>query len=512
MRSFCVSTVIVVLFCAAVIAAKEMPAFPCTFSTRMSQTMRYKTAVSLYDRIQYTLKFSRSSKLRLEAREALTKLNNGESVTGFDENEMHEEFDWYSVENQLMSQFLERNISMYWNNSGVALEILPFFDRFFAVRIVSPDAPMSCPEPMEMEMEYIEVQPCPNHPGMQCDVYRGSDGKFTQTVLMVSNTNILDVLEADCDFMNTRSDFIGFDTSVPDISHFIPPKYPVTDFTTIPAYQKRATWTAKKYPGKKFPLNPLSKALFPDNVPQYKYSFVAPNRSSRRVAIPDSFDARDNWPNCPTIKQIRNQQRCGSCWAFGAAETFGDRYCITTGNSISFSPQFLVNCYDDNKGCNGGALDLTWLDLMEKGVVPESCKPYRGKDEKCTDTCDNHRPMTKYYAKSAYSPYAPYDIEETVRLIQEEIMTNGPVEAGFYVFEDFDSYRSGVYQRRSVVLSGAHAVKIIGWGTDKTTHIPYWLIANSWGESWGERGFFRMRRGTNECNIENEVVAGLIMN
>lgn len=58
-------------------------------------------------------------------------------------------------------------------------------------------------------------------------------------------------------------------------------------------------------------------------------------------------------------------------------------------------------------------------------------------------------------------------------------------------------------QRSSNQVEGGHAVRLVGWGVDKVTAMPYWLIANSWGPDWGENGFFRIRRGTNEAFIES---------
>ena len=63
-------------------------------------------------------------------------------------------------------------------------------------------------------------------------------------------------------------------------------------------------------------------------------------------------------------------------------------------------------------------------------------------------------------------------------------MTFGPVEAAFSVYEDFLSYKSGVYQQKSGSPLGGHAVKILGWGVENET--PYWLVANSWNEDWGD--------------------------
>ncbi|PIC25506.1 hypothetical protein B9Z55_018410 [Caenorhabditis nigoni] len=100
-----------------------------------------------------------------------------------------------------------------------------------------------------------------------------------------------------------------------------------------------------------------------------------------------------------------------------------------------------------------------------------------------------------------------YAVARNVAAIQTEIMTNGPVEGAFTMYEDIYKYKSGVYRHTAGKLLGGHAIKIIGWGTQNG--IPYWLIANSWGTNWGENGFFKMRRGVNECGIERAVVAGM---
>lgn len=86
-------------------------------------------------------------------------------------------------------------------------------------------------------------------------------------------------------------------------------------------------------------------------------------------------------------------------------------------------------------------------------------------------------------------------------------MKNGPVVASFLVYEDFLTYKSGVYQHVTGNSLGGHAIKIIGWGVENGT--PYWLITNSWNESWGDNGFFKILRGKNHCNIENKVVASI---
>jgi cathepsin B len=87
------------------------------------------------------------------------------------------------------------------------------------------------------------------------------------------------------------------------------------------------------------------------------------------------------------------------------------------------------------------------------------------------------------------------------------------VEAVFFVFSDFMAYKTGVYSRSKLdIFNGepeGHAVKVLGWGTDAGTGTDYWLVANSWSPEFGEDGFFRIKRGVNECGIESTVAAGM---
>ena len=76
-------------------------------------------------------------------------------------------------------------------------------------------------------------------------------------------------------------------------------------------------------------------------------------------------------------------------------------------------------------------------------------------------------------------------------------MTHGPVEVTFYVFEDFLTYKSGVYEHKTGQFLGSHAVKMIGWGVENG--IPYWIVVNSWNEMWGDNGTFKILRGKNHC-------------
>ncbi|GMT11864.1 hypothetical protein PFISCL1PPCAC_3162, partial [Pristionchus fissidentatus] len=260
------------------------------------------------------------------------------------------------------------------------------------------------------------------------------------------------------------------------------------------------------------------------------------------VALPASFDARTQWPACTSIGYIRDQSDCGSCWAFGAAEAMTDRVCIATAGAQQpiLSADDLLSCcgLSCGIGCKGGFNLRAWNYMLQHGICTGGgfydnigCKPYPFEPcgthtvdgtthyrncsgvadpptPKCTSECTNAAyPKAyaddKYYAKSAYA------VKNDVEAIKQEIFQNGPVEAGFRVYEDFDYYKGGIYQHTSGALLGGHAVKVIGWGEENGT--PYWLAANQWAVEWGEQGFFRIILGQNECGFEAGIVAGLPM-
>lgn len=275
------------------------------------------------------------------------------------------------------------------------------------------------------------------------------------------------------------------------------------------------------------------------------------------MSVPSSFDSATNWPHCAkVINDIRDQSACGCCWAFGAAEAASDRMCIATNASMAFplSAQDVCFCGSDS-GCDGGMLPDAWQYIQDSGVVtgaqqePEKANddPFQGGgfcSKFSLPHCHHHGPMNTSAGPDPYpaentqgcptvkqSPACPskcdadakpphdkfgsdkytfggkiatYEDEEA---IQKAIMTEGPVEAAFTVMSDFENYHGGVYVNKKGHELGGHAIRIVGWGTNpKGT--KYWRVANSWNRFWGENGYFRIRRGTNECGIEEQVIAG----
>ncbi|KAH8856084.1 Cathepsin B-like cysteine proteinase [Schistosoma japonicum] len=185
-------------------------------------------------------------------------------------------------------------------------------------------------------------------------------------------------------------------------------------------------------------------------------------------------------------------------------------------------------------GCNGGIPGMAWDYWKDEGIVTggsnethTGCQPYPFPEcihhstsinhsscevkyystPECYQTCQPDYAIQyendKYYGKNSY-----YVTSDEVS-IMKEILLNGPVEATFYVFDDFLNYKTGVYKYVTGSLLGGHAIRIIGWGVSTLNHTPYWLCANSWNKQWGDKGYFKILRGSNECGIESMITAGL---
>ena len=220
-------------------------------------------------------------------------------------------------------------------------------------------------------------------------------------------------------------------------------------------------------------------------------------------AVPDSFDSRDAWPKCDSIKEVRDQSNCGSCWAFGAAEAMSDRICIHSGQKLQtrVSTEDLTTCCAAcGMGCNGGNPSVAWKYWKNHGLVSgdlytndqmtdsKTCRPYAMppcahhttsptyqsctglptySTPKCQKECNSLYTTNDYNNDKSHGKNA-YNVRGEANM-KAEISTNGPIEVSVRVYEDFETYTGGVYQHVTGKYLGGHAMKCIGYGTDSET-------------------------------------------
>jgi len=210
-----------------------------------------------------------------------------------------------------------------------------------------------------------------------------------------------------------------------------------------------------------------------------------------------------------------------------------DRICIKSNGTLNvqLSAAHITACDPNDTGCGGGWLNKAYEFYEKTGIVSggdyntkQGCWPYPFKpcehSETITSThypiCpDDEYPTPKCVHKCQASYKTPFNKDRHfgqsgypvtgVDQIKNEIFKNGPVSAGFAVFDDFFAYTGGIYNTTQGVVAGHHAIKIFGWGEAKG--IKYWYCSNSWNPDWGMKGFFKIEQGI--CEIEESVYASL---
>jgi len=295
-----------------------------------------------------------------------------------------------------------------------------------------------------------------------------------------------------------------------------------TSFTAAnyPRFASKTKAQLNRFLGARVP-PPMSAAEAEKNAQLLESSI----REKRQVVLDANYDARA-YTQCTSIGKISDQSNCGDCWAVSTADAITDRACIFYGDKKLYSAWDLTSCCrnclgDGVNGCNGGYTEYAADFYISNGLVSGGaygsnvgCKPFPivpnsggavPTSTPCKQSC--RAGYTVAYAsdrrKSGY--FQKVVISNNVTAIQYHIRGYGPLVAQFDVYADFYNYRSGIYTHVSGGYVGSHAVRVIGWGV--SGGVPYWLAANSWGTSWGEKGFFRIRRGYNDVGFESHVVA-----
>ncbi|KAK8836074.1 hypothetical protein M9Y10_040030 [Tritrichomonas musculus] len=218
----------------------------------------------------------------------------------------------------------------------------------------------------------------------------------------------------------------------------------------------------------------------------------------KRVAVKSSKKANADsvdWRDKGVVNGIKDQAQCGSCWAFSAVQAAESANAIATGTLQSYSEQNLVDCVTDCFGCNGGLMTSAYdyvINSQNGQWCLENDYVYKAVDGTCKYSEYNH-----VGSLSKYVNVVEGDEDDLAAKVEQY----GPVAVAIDASNwSFQLYYGGIYDEPSCSSTNLdHGVGCVGYGSENGT--KYWIVRNSWGTSWGEKGYMKMLWKDNQCGI-----------
>jgi C1A family cysteine protease len=216
--------------------------------------------------------------------------------------------------------------------------------------------------------------------------------------------------------------------------------------------------------------------------------------SSGASSVPASLD----WRTKGAVTPVKDQGQCGSCWTFSATGAVEGAWAIAKGQLIDLSEQELVDCATGvsygSHGCSGGQMEGAFKFIIENGQCSLSSYPYTSGVTKTGGSCQKCSPNVHISSCSDVKPNDQVSLKAAVAQQPVSIA----IEADTRYFQ---SYSSGVLTSSSCGTNLDHGVLIVGYGSENGQ--DYWLVKNSWGTSWGDKGYVKIARSssTNDAGI-----------
>ncbi len=242
------------------------------------------------------------------------------------------------------------------------------------------------------------------------------------------------------------------------------------------------------------------------NIKPFNIEDVSRNlRKANGYRIDDANESSvEDYPTCdhrPAMRPIRNQGQCGSCWAFTTQAVLEGNFSIQHEKLADwFSTQISVDCDKGNNGCGGGWYNNAFKFFTTTSLVYEKGYPYTAKAADC-----RYKPGMDGDTGVKVEGYTEFK-KGGDQAVFEKMIKAGPVAVAVDANSEWFRYKSGIFDKPCA--SGVnHAVVLVGYGVEKGDECnkggSYFIIRNSWGEGWGEKGHMKIKNDDKEsCNVE----------
>jgi len=205
-----------------------------------------------------------------------------------------------------------------------------------------------------------------------------------------------------------------------------------------------------------------------------------------------------DWTTKGAVTPVKNQGQCGSCWSFSTTGSLEGAWQINAGQLVSMSEQQFVDCDKSSMGCNGGSMATAFSWAEKQNVATESSYPYTATDGSCKTSFTTAIPkggVTGY--KSVGSLFSKATVAKL-----ESAIDIGPVSIAIEADQSsFQHYTGGILSE-NCGTNLDHGVLAVGYNSAE----GYWLVKNSWGNTWGDKGYLKIAQAGNVCGILNQPV------
>jgi C1A family cysteine protease len=216
-----------------------------------------------------------------------------------------------------------------------------------------------------------------------------------------------------------------------------------------------------------------------------------------------------NYADLGAVTPVKDQGQCGSCWAFSTTEAVETSW-FQAGNKLPvLAPQQIVDCDKTDAGCNGGDTPTAYEYVIKAGgMETEAEYPYKARDGTCAFKSADVVASIKSYSWgiTPCNTVATHNCDSQNETGLWSVVQNIGPQSICVDAEPWQTYRSGIYSG-SACKHGYydldHCVHLTGYGVEAGQ--KYWLVKNSWGTSWGEKGYIRLAYGQNICGVADEV-------
>jgi cathepsin L len=215
-----------------------------------------------------------------------------------------------------------------------------------------------------------------------------------------------------------------------------------------------------------------------------------------RPAVCNDNARRFDWREHGAVTAVKDQGTCGSCWTFAAIAAMEGSYAVRTRDTFVGSEQQLLSCSKAGNCADGGWYSDAWENLQGEGTATATSYPYKGADTQCKWTTPTPYHWSYWGWVDENQNPQNYDEPTPKAMIKDALCQRGPLATTVAVTDAFAAYSGGVFNETTDEWIN-HAVTIVGWNDDDEA----WIVKNSWGTEWGEKGYIRINYNSNKIGV-----------